>query len=131
MEKLQFRCVEATYSRWNGGTLWSNPLFPVVQLKIVHIEDGLQVVILNSHFPVTASGSFRSCRCFMKFLRHGPATSCNKFSAYSTPHVEGLNLVSLSQRKSSLWLHRAFPPYHRRFSESMARKPTRYVSSLT
>ena len=57
--------------------------------------------------------------------------ACNKFSAYSPPHVEGLNLISLSQRKSSLWLHRAFPPYHRRFSESMARKPTRYVSSLT
>ena len=41
--------------------------------KIVHWRR-LHVQILTSHFPVTASGSFHSCRCSMKFLRHGPAT---------------------------------------------------------
>ena len=35
--------------------------------------------------------------------------ACNEFLAYSTPHVEILNLISLCQRKSSLWFHRAFP----------------------
>ena len=51
-----------------------------------------------------------------------PVRACNKFLDYSTPHVEILNLISLFQRKWSLWFHRAL-----RFSESMA-NPTRYVT---
>ena len=37
----------------------------------------------------------------------------------------------LVPRKSSLWFHRTFAPFGQRFSESMARNPTRHISSLT
>ena len=68
--------VEATSSRWDRGTLdhlpflgWTSSfLLKTVRWRRLHVQ------ILNSHFPVTASGSFHSCGCSMKFLRHGPAT---------------------------------------------------------
>ena len=90
----------------------------------LYIEEGLHVEDLNSHFPVTANGSFcRCCRC-MRLVRTCP---CNKILAYSTTDVEILNLISLCQTKSSLWFHCAW-----RFSESLAgSNPTWYVSSLT
>ena len=41
-----------------------------------------------------------------------------------------MNLISLYQRKSSLWFHRTFAPFRQRFSESIARNLTRQISSL-
>ena len=45
-------------------------------------------------------------------------------------YVEILNLISLCQRKSSLWFHRTFAPFGQRFRESIARNPTRHISGL-
>jgi len=54
----------------------------------------------------------------------------NKFLAYSTTHVEILNLISLCQTKSSLWFHPALPPFGIGFSESVARNPGMFPVSL-
>ena len=64
------------------------------------------------------------------FHRISQTWACNEFLAYSTLHVEIMNLISLYQRKSSLWFHRTFAPFRQRFSESIARNPTRQISSL-
>ena len=48
---------------------------PLSRGKRLYIEDGPHVEILNLISLKTASGSFRNCRCSMKLLRKGPATS--------------------------------------------------------
>ena len=44
-----------------------------------------------------------------------------RLSAFGGSRRCTLNLIPLCQRKSSLWFHRALPPFRRRCSESMAR----------
>ena len=67
------------------------------------VENKMILARLKSN--ATSSGSFSSCRLH----EISQTWACNEFLAYSTPHVEIMNLISLCQRKSSLWFHRAFP----------------------
>ena len=135
VRQRKWRCGKTPVSM-RGGNIqqmewWHfmvKPPLPRSKIKDCTFEDGLQVVILNSHFPVTANGSFRSCRCFMKFLRHGPAT----------------NSLLTRRRMLKVWISSPCPRENRVFGftapshlimaalvNPWPASSTRYVSSLT